>query len=441
MTMRQGPLKAQHLRVLVVGGGGREHALAWKIAASPRVAEVFCAPGNAGTDGFCVNLPVQVAEFPRLVEIARDLAIDLVVIGPSSALIHGLADRFLEAGIPVFGPSAAAAIIEGSKAFSKAFMRRHGIPTADYAVLEDLAAARAHVRERWSSRGLVIKTDELADVHSVVVAETLAEALEAVDRTMREGRYGPAGRRVIIEERLGGPEASILAFVDGAHYRLLPPAQDHKALYEGNRGPNTEGMGAYSPADVITPALAERIRREIMDPTVRGMAMEGIGYPGVLFVGLMVTDDGPKVLEYNCRFGDPEAQVTLPPLQTDLVDVIEACLRGRLDRLSLRFEEAYYLCVVGAATGYPDAAETGHRISGWQDACLEQRTMLFHAHTRWEGERLVTAGGRVLNAVAGAPSLDEAQQRAYRAMDAISFGCGGPVVRRDVGAPASGVMA
>ncbi|MBO9539341.1 phosphoribosylamine--glycine ligase [bacterium] len=429
------------MRVLVVGGGGREHALAWKLAASPRVERIYCAPGNAGTDAFCVNVGVEVHDFERLVAIATGLEIDLVVIGPSDPLIHGLTDRFHEAGIPVFGPRASAAVIEGSKAFSKAFMRRHNIPTAAYALFEDPAEARAHVRQAWRAEGLVVKTDELADVQSVVVADTLDEALEAVDCCMLEGRYGEAGQRVIIEERLRGPEASILAFVDGEHYQLLPPAQDHKALYDGNRGPNTEGMGAYAPASVVSPAVLARIREEIMEPTLRGMALEGIGYPGVLFVGVILTPQGPKVLEYNCRFGDPEAQVTLPPLHNDLVDVIEAALVGRLDTQALSFEEAFYLCVVGASTGYPETAETGHGIVGWEAGCPEQQAMLFHAHTRWDGERLVTAGGRVLNAVAGASSLEEAQRLAYQTMDGISFGCGGPVMRRDVGRQAMGIKA
>lgn len=441
MSDWRGPLKSRNLNVLVVGGGGREHALAWKLAASPRVDRIYCAPGNAGTDSFCINLPVQVGEFHRLAAIACDLDIDLVIIGPSAPLILGLADHFLEVGIPVFGPRREAAVIEGSKAFSKAFMQRHGIPTASYAIFEDAEAAQAFVRANWRDEGLVVKTDELADVESVVVAQSLDEALEAVDQTMREGRYGPAGRRVIIEERLVGPEASILAFVDGMHYRLLPPAQDHKALYDGNRGPNTEGMGAYAPAGVVTPEMSERIHREIMAPTMQGLAREGLGYPGVLFVGVMLTRSGPKVLEYNCRFGDPEAQVTLPPLRNDLVDVIEACLFGRLDLVQLAFEEAYYLCVVGAASGYPGFADTGHGIDGWETACCDREAMLFHAHTRWEEGRLVTAGGRVLNAVAGAASIAEAQRLAYRAMSGISFGCGGPVIRRDVGTQASGLKA
>lgn len=426
------------LRILVVGGGGREHTLAWKLAASPRVSRVFCAPGNAGTEGFCTNLPIGQNDHAALIQAAHDHAIDLVVIGPSEPLIHGLGDRFVEAGFPVFGPGAAQAVIEGSKVFSKAFMRRHGIPTARYEVFEDLEAARAYLEDSWPEGGLVVKTDGLAAVQSVVVADTRAEALAEVERCLLEGRYGAAGRRVILEERLSGPEASILAFVDGRHFRLLPPAQDHKALYEGNLGPNTEGMGAYSPASLVDDALAERIEREIMGPTLRGLSEEGLGYAGVLFVGIMVTDEGPKVLEYNCRFGDPEAQVTLPALHTDLVAVLEACLTGSLDALALDFDDACYLCVVGASPGYPGPAQTERRIFGMEAAMRIPQATVFHAHTRRLGGGLVTAGGRVLNVVARGRTVHEAQRQAYRAIDRIAFEGGGPHVRRDVGNEATG---
>lgn len=431
-------LPPHHLKVLVVGGGGREHALAWKLAASKRVAKVFCAPGNAGTESVCTNLPIPQGDHPALVAAAQAEGVDLVVIGPSEPLIHGLADRFHAVGLPVFGPGGAQAVIEGSKVFSKAFMRRHGIPTARYEVFEELEAARAYVRDGWPQGGLVVKTDGLADVQSVVVAQTPAEALAEIDRALGSKQYGDAGDRIILEERLVGPEASILAFVDGRHFKRLPAAQDHKALYEGNQGPNTEGMGAYAPASIVDPTLDERITREIMEPTLRGMAMEGLGYPGVLFVGIMVTDEGPKVLEYNCRFGDPEAQVTLPGLQTDLVEVIEACLAGRLDELALAFDDACYLCVVGASPGYPGPAQTERRIYGLEAAMRIPQATVFHAHTRRHASGLVTAGGRVLNVVARGSTLHEAQRHAYRAIDRIAFEGGGPHVRRDVGSQATG---
>ncbi|HEY9857066.1 MAG TPA: phosphoribosylamine--glycine ligase, partial [Stenomitos sp.] len=411
---------------------------AWKLAASPRVAKVYCAPGNAGTETFCTNLPILPNNHAALVAAAQIHKVDLVVIGPSEPLIMGLADRFLAAGFPVFGPGGAQAVIEGSKVFSKAFMRRHGIPTARYEVFEDLASARAHVHDHWPQGGLVVKTDGLADVQSVVVAETPAAALAELERALGAKHYGAAGERIILEERLVGPEASILAFVDGRHFKRLPTAQDHKALYEGNRGPNTEGMGAYAPALGVEPDLEDRITREILAPTLLGLAQEGLGYPGVLFVGIMITDEGPKVLEYNCRFGDPEAQVTLPGLQTDLVEVIEACLAGRLDELDLAFDDACYLCVVGASPGYPGPAEIERRIYGLEAAMRIPQATIFHAHTRRHECGLLTAGGRVLNVVARGSTLHEAQRQAYRAIDRIAFEGGGPHVRRDVGSQATG---
>lgn len=435
MTTQHTP---EGLKVLVVGGGGREHAIAWKLAASPRVERLYCAPGNAGTEAFCTNLPHEPGDHETLVRAALAHGVDLVVIGPSEPLINGLADRCRDAGLRVFGPGAAQAVIEGSKVFSKAFMRRHGIPTARYEVFEELEAARAYIRRSWPALGMVVKTDGLAEVQSVVVADTPDEALQEIERSLVEDRYGSAGRRVILEERLVGPEASILAFVDRTHFRLLPAAQDHKALFEGNRGPNTEGMGAYAPAGLVDASLAARISREILEPTIRGLAAEGLGYPGVLFVGIMVTDEGPMVLEYNCRFGDPEAQVTLPALQTDLVDVLEACLDGRLDQLPLAFDDACYLCVVGASPGYPGPAQTERRIYGMEAAMRIPQATVFHAHTRRRPGGLVTAGGRVLNVVARGATVHEAQRQAYMAIDRIAFEGGGPHVRRDVGSQATG---
>lgn len=419
-------------------GGGREHALAWKLSKSPRVARVFCAPGNAGTEEFCQNCPVPTTDFEGVAAIALQHRIDLVVVGPSEPLIFGLADVFHSLRIPVFGPSRSQAVIEGSKAFSKAFMSRHGIPTAAYQVFTDLREAKAFVRSQWTPAGLVVKTDGLADVQSVVVAERPEEAFEEIERALGEDRYGPAGRRILIEERLIGPEASLLAFVDGHSFKVLPAAQDHKALFDGNRGPNTEGMGAYAPAPVITPSTLERIERDILAPTVAGLAAEGLGYPGVLFVGLILTPERPRVLEYNCRLGDPEAQVTLPALKTDLLEVIDACLAGRLGNLDLQFDDAYYLCVVGASEGYPARPRAGRKITGLEAARRVPAATIFHAHTRREEEGLVTAGGRVLNVVARGRTIDEAQDQAYRAMQHIAFDGGGPIIRRDVGAQATG---
>lgn len=435
-----GVFQSSGLKVLVIGGGGREHALVMKLAASPRVSRVYCAPGNAGTQALAENVPIPALAFDELVRFAAKSAIDLVVVGPATPLIRGIADAFAAAGIPVFGPGAAAARIEGSKVFSKAFMTRHGIPTAESRIFTDAAEAQAYVRAVWTSAGLVFKTDGLATspdgsavVESVVIADTLEQALGEIDRALTQGGYGEAGRQILIEERLVGPEASFIAFTDGKTWKALPAAQDHKPLFEGGVGPITEGMGAFAPASTITPELEDEIGCRIMDPTIRGLAEEGLGYPGVVYVGLMLTSSGPKVLEYNCRFGDPEAQVLLMGLKVDLVDVIDACLAGRLAEVDVRWDEGYYCCIVGASPGYPTEPILHLPLEGLELAARIPETTVLHANTRQDGSVLLTSGGRVVNAIARGDSLSDARQRAYEAIDQVRIEGQPALVRRDIG--------
>lgn len=431
-------LPARDLRVLVIGGGGREHALVRHLAASHRVAGVYCAPGNAGTTAIARNIPIHPLAFGDLVDLAKREELDLVVVGPSEPLIYGIADAFRTVGIPVFGPSSASARIEGSKAFSKAFMARYGIPTARYGLFDEPELARDFVRQIWEPEGAVIKTDGLADVQSVVVADTLKDALSAVDALMVDRRYGPAGSQVLVEERLCGPEVSLLALMDGERWVSMPPARDHKALLDGNRGPNTEGMGAFTCPDLLPADMLARIEAEIMAPTLRGLAEEGLGYAGVLFVGLMLTAEGPRVLEYNCRLGDPEAQVVLPSLRTDLVDVIEACLVGSLDARNLSFDREARVCVVAATPGYPSEASGGQLVSGLEAAEAAGVTVL-HAQTRREGEAVVALGGRAIDVVAQGGTLAEARRLAYHAMGHVALDGERPVLRTDIGVLSLGV--
>jgi phosphoribosylamine--glycine ligase len=431
-------LQPAGLHVLVVGSGGREHALAWKLARSPRVARVSVAPGNAGTSDVAETVAIDAMDFEGLAAYCRRERVDLAVVGPADPLINGLVDHLIASGVPAFGPTRRQAILEGSKAFSKAFMKRWGIPTADYDAFDDAAEAHAYLDAHWRPEGMVVKADGLADVQSTLVTDVRAEAHAEIERALRHGRYGDAGQRVLIEQRLIGPEASMLAFVDGCSYRLLQPAQDHKQLHDGGFGPNTEGMGAYAPAPLITPALRERIGREVFEPTLRGLAAEGLSYRGMMFVGVLLTGSGPKVLEYNCRFGDPEAQVTLPGLENDLVDVLEACLQGRLSEVELRFDGLHHLCVVAAAPGYPAGWREGQLIHGLRAAARIQSARVLHAKTRPSPEGPRVAGGRVLSVIASGETIVAAQTAAYQALVPIAFEGGGPQYRRDIGAQATG---
>ena len=418
------------LTVLVVGGGGREHALAWKLAQSERVERVLVAPGNAGTarEPRVENVAVGAEDIEGLLALAHERSVDLTVVGPEAPLVAGIADRFQAEGLRIFGPSAAAAQVEGSKAFTKAFLANHGIPTARYAEFTDPAEAAAYVREHGAP--IVIKADGLAAGKGVVVAQSEAEARAAVDEMLSGRAFGDAGRRIVIEEFLDGEEASFICVVGGGKAMALASSQDHKAAGEGDTGPNTGGMGAYSPAPVVDAAVHGRIMREIIHPTVEGLATAGAPYTGFLYAGLMIDSGGvPRVIEFNCRLGDPETQPILLRLRSDLLDLIEAAVDGGLARVRPAWDERPALGVVMAAAGYPGSYDKGHPIAGL-DADLPD-TKIFHAGTAIDGGRIVTSGGRVLCVCGLGEDVSEAQHRALERIGTI--GWNGAWHRRDIG--------
>ncbi|MFN3750492.1 MAG: phosphoribosylamine--glycine ligase [Thiobacillus sp.] len=416
------------MKLLVIGSGGREHALAWKLAQSPKVSQVYVAPGNGGTaleDGV-VNVPISA--IPALVEFARREEIALTVVGPEAPLAAGVVDAFRAAGLKIFGPTQAAARLESSKDFAKQFMARHGIPTAAFGTFTDVAAAHAYIDQHGAP--IVVKADGLAAGKGVVVAATAAEAHAAVDAMLAGNRLGNAGHRVVIEECLAGEEASFIVMVDGEHVLALASSQDHKRLKDGDIGPNTGGMGAYSPAPVVTPELHARIMREVITPTVDGMAREGIRYTGFLYAGVMVSPDGaPKVLEFNCRLGDPETQPIMMRLKSDLVTLIDAAVAGRLDQVEAEWDRRTALAVVLAAEGYPEAPKQGAVIGPLPAAADDLH--VFHAGTTLQDGRVVVSGGRVLAVTALGDSVRMAQKRAYDAIATIHFD--GMQFRRDIG--------
>ena len=428
------------MKVLIVGGGGREHALAYRVAASPRVSEVLVAPGNAGTalETKVRNVDVRAADLAGLAALAQREAVGLTIVGPDAPVAAGIRDAFDALGLACFAPSAAAAQLESSKSFAKQFMARHGIPTAKYAVFEDYPQAEQYIRSQGVP--IVVKADGLAAGKGVVVATTVEEALDAARDMLSGQAFGDAGRRVVVEAALDGEEASFIVLVDGAHSVPFATSQDHKRIFDGDLGPNTGGMGAYSPAPVVTAVVAERVMREVIDPTVAGMAAEGRPFQGFLYAGLMIGRDGaPKVIEFNCRFGDPEAQAVLLRLQSDLVTALEAALAGRLADVSLDFDPRPALVVVMAAAGYPAGYERGVPITGLPAATHDSsRTVkVFHAGTRQAADgSLVTDGGRVLGVVGLAETLIDAQRTAYRAVADICFQ--GAQYRRDIGGRALG---
>lgn len=408
------------MRVLIVGGGGREHALAWKCAQSPRVHEVLVAPGNAGTAGEpgVRNLDVAADDVAALLDAAVAESIELTIVGPEVPLVAGVVDRFEAAGLRCFGPTAAAARLEGSKDFSKQFMQRHAIPTAAFATFTDAEPAREYIRRAGAP--IVVKADGLAAGKGVVVAATEAEAFAAVD-DMLGGRFGNAGARVVIEECLVGEEASFIVMTDGVDVLPLASSQDHKARDAGDSGPNTGGMGAYSPAPIVTAEMEERILREVVRPTLDGLAAEGTRYRGFLYAGLMIAADGtPNVLEFNCRFGDPETQPIMARLETDLVDLCEATLDGRLGDCTAEWDARAALGVVMAAGGYPGNYDSGHVIHGLA-AIDRDDTKVFHAGTRLDDGAVVTAGGRVLCVVGLGERVSDAQRTAYAAVRRINW--------------------
>lgn len=417
------------MKVLVVGGGGREHALVWKLSQSPKVDKIYCAPGNAGIAALAECVPVGAEDVNGLIALALDAAVDLVVVGPEAPLTMGLADRLAARGVRVFGASGMAARIEGSKAFAKDLMRKYGIPTGGYEVFDDYAAARDYVRSHGGP--LVVKADGLAAGKGVLLCRTTDEALAAVDLVMKDKAFGSAGDHLVVEEFLTGEEASFLVFTDGRTIKTLPTSQDHKAVYDGDQGPNTGGMGAYSPAPVVTPDLFDEVMDRVMGPAVRGMAAEGFPYKGVLYAGLMIGPDGPKVLEFNARFGDPEAQPLLMRLKSDLVDIMEAVVDERLDKVSPEWDDRASVCLVLASEGYPGGYEKGRIISGLDRAAQLKDVMVFHAGTSLDRGRVVTNGGRVLGVTALGDGVQEAIDRAYEAASRISWE--GMHYRRDIG--------
>jgi phosphoribosylamine--glycine ligase len=416
------------MKILVVGGGGREHALAWRLAQSPRAQFVYVAPGNGGTahDPDLKNLPIT--DIKELAAFARQEGVHLTVVGPEAPIAAGIVDHFRAQGLRVFGPSAAAAQLESSKDFAKAFMKRHGIPTADYETFSDPRAAHEAIERRGAP--IVIKADGLAAGKGVVVAHTVEEAHGAVDAMLVDNRVGDAGARVVIEAFLEGEEASFIVLCDGQHIVPLATSQDHKRLLDHDEGPNTGGMGAYSPAPVITPELHARIMREIIVPTVQGMAKDGIPYTGFLYAGLMIDRDGnPRTLEFNCRMGDPETQPIMARLKSDFASVCEHAAQGTLDRVELEWDRRTALCVVMAAYGYPEAPRTGDRIDNLPPAYED--AIVFHAGTRDSAGHLVTSGGRVLGVTALGDSVRMAQRRAYELVEQIKID--GIQFRSDIG--------
>ena len=418
------------MRILVIGSGGREHALCWSIAASPLCDALFCAPGNAGIAQEATCVPIGVDDADAILAFVKEERIDFVVIGPEAPLVAGLADRLNAKGIKAFGPSAAAAALEGSKGFSKDICAKYNIPTAAYGRFTDAEAAKAYIREQGAP--IVVKADGLAAGKGVTVAMSEQEALDAVDAAMTDGRFGDAGAELVIEEFMEGEELSFFALSDGKTALPLASAQDHKRVGEGDTGPNTGGMGAYSPAPVCTPEIEERIINEILQPTIDAMAAEGSPFQGVLFIGLMIGDEGPKVIEYNVRFGDPECQVLAMRLRSDFLSALLATADGALDRFDLRWYDDSAMTVVMAADGYPGTYAKGTVIRNVEGADADQDVTVFHAGTgRNEAGDLIATGGRVLNVTALGATVAKAREKAYAAVDLINWPEG--FCRRDIG--------
>ncbi len=409
------------MKILIVGSGGREHALAWKAQQSPKVEKVFVAPGNAGTalEPSVENVAIAVTDIPALLAFAQQQAIGLTIIGPEVPLVLGIVDRFQEAGLKCFGPSAKAAQLEGSKTFCKDFMARHHIPTANYQSFTDKQQAIAYIQQQGAP--IVVKADGLAAGKGVIVARTEQEAIAAVEDMLSGNVFGEAGHRVVIEEFLTGEEASFIVIADGKHALPMATSQDHKARDDGDLGPNTGGMGAYSPAPVVTPEIHKEVMRQVIEPTLKGMAEDGLPYTGFLYAGLMISAEGAiKVLEYNCRFGDPETQPIMMRLKSDLVGLCEAALAGNLGQTTTIWDERAALGVVMAAGGYPDSSQTGAVISGLASGAGED-SKVFHAATQQVGTDVVTSGGRVLCACALGRDIKEAQRKAYVLVNSIHW--------------------
>lgn len=405
------------MNVLVVGSGGREHAILWKLAQSPKVEKLYCAPGNGGTAQIAQNVPIPSHDFSALAQFVKDEGIDLTVVGPEDPLLGGIVDFFTQRSLPIFGPTAEAAKIEGSKSFAKSLMIRYGIPTARYESFIDYQSAIQYVREQGAP--IVVKADGLAAGKGVVVAETVEEAEQALYEIMQAGAFGQAGARVVLEECMFGEEMTLLAFVDGETVKPMITSQDHKRVFDQDKGPNTGGMGTYAPVPHMSDELVAQIVETIVKPIAKGMAQDGIPFKGVLYTGLMITEEGPKVVEFNARFGDPETQVILPLLATDLVDIILATISGELASLDVTWKKGNAVCVVMAAPGYPGDYPKGALISGLDT--MGQNQVVFHAGTKETEQGIVTNGGRVLGVTGIGATIEEARNTAYGAVEQISF--------------------
>ena len=416
------------MKVLVIGSGGREHALCWAIAKSKKLERLFCAPGNGGIAQIAECVDISAEDIPGIVDFATSEQIGLVVVGPELPLVAGIADRLEEAGVKVFGPNAKAAMIEGSKGMMKDLCTKYDIPTATYARFDDCDAAKDYVRLQGAP--IVVKADGLAAGKGVILCRNKTEAHAAIDLMMTQDAFGDAGAELVIEEFMVGEEASFFALVDGENALPLVAAQDHKAVGDGDKGPNTGGMGAYSPASVVDEAMAKTIMKTIIEPTIRGMAADGIAYRGVLFAGLMITDAGPKLIEYNCRFGDPECQALMMRLKNDFLEVLEAAVKGELDQVELKWSNDAALTVVMAVNGYPGGYEKGSEIKGIEEA-EANGAMVFHSGTKADGDKILADGGRVLSVTASAPSVAKAQAKAYDAVAKIDWPEG--FCRSDIG--------
>jgi len=418
------------MQILVVGSGGREHALCWAIAASPLCDALYCAPGNAGIAEEAECVPIAAEDIDGIVAFAKEKPIDFVVVGPEAPLVAGLVDRLTEAGIKAFGPTAAAAALEGSKGFTKDLCAKYDIPTGSYQRFTDLAAAQAYIRDKGAP--IVVKADGLAAGKGVTVAETVEQALDAAKDALSGNAFGEAGAEIVVEEFLAGEEVSVFAICDGTHAITLAAAQDHKAVYDGDKGPNTGGMGAYSPAPVMTDALAAEIDATIIKRTLAAMKAEGRPFTGILYAGLMITKAGPQLIEYNVRFGDPECQVLMLRLRSDLLPALIAAADGVLDTFDLRWFDEVALCVVMASNGYPGSYKKGTEIKGVDAAETDDKVKVFHAGTaRGDDGKLLATGGRVLNVTALGDTVKDAQARAYAAIDRLDWP--GGFCRRDIG--------
>ncbi|MCR5665486.1 MAG: phosphoribosylamine--glycine ligase [Eubacterium sp.] len=418
------------MKVLIVGSGGREHAIATSVAKSDRVEKIYCAPGNAGIAQLAECAPIGAMEFDKLIAFAKEKEVDLTIVGMDDPLVGGIVDAFEEAGLRVFGPNKAAAILEGSKAFSKDLMKKYNIPTAAYENFDDAEKAIAYIEQ--AKMPIVLKADGLALGKGVLICNTKEEAIEGVKTIMQDKKFGEAGNTMVVEEFMTGREVSVLSYVDGEHIKIMTSAQDHKRAMDGDKGLNTGGMGTFSPSPFYTDEVDEFCKKHIYQATVDAMKAEGRPFKGIIFFGLMLTEDGPKVLEYNARFGDPEAQVVLPRMKNDIIEVVEACIDGTLDQIDLQFEDNAAVCVVLASEGYPVKYEKGHIITGFEKFENKKGYYCFHAGTKFsDNGAIVTNGGRVLGVTAKGGTLKEARKNAYAATEWIEFA--NKYMRNDIG--------